>query len=152
MRRAGQTSKEHQLLADLGRLDRLPPHAAREFRDRVLAAKYGERVPVPAERHDTTQVPEELRVPLVEWALRRDTHPAAGLALLFQHQRAVRADIVDRALGKQLRAALEEAGVLIRTGQEKRLGVVLVAADGVGLWGGVARARSGAGRAPGAKA
>src|SRR3954469_12240297 len=149
MRRASQTSKEHQLLADLGRLDRLPPHAAREFRDRVLAAKYGERVPVPAERHDTTQVPEELRVPLVEWALRRDAHPAAGLALLFQHQRPVPADVVDRALGKQLRAAFEDAGILIASGQEMRSGFVMVVANGVVIWSDDARAGSEAVMTPG---
>ncbi len=73
-------------------------------------------------------------MPLVDWALRRDSHPAAGLALLFQHLRPVPADSIDRALGKELRAALTDAGILAADGGEIRATLRMVIADGVFIW------------------
>ena len=122
------------MLADLARLDRLNAPSAAKFRERVLATKYHERSPVPAERYDGTLMPEELRAPLIAWTLRRDAHPAAGLALLFQHLLPVPADVVDRAIGAELRRALEGAGILVADGRELRSLLVMVVANGVFIW------------------
>jgi len=122
------------LLGDLSRLERISPRVASEFRERVIGTGYDERMPLAAERQDTTQMPEELRVPLIEWALRRDKHPAAGLALLFQHLRPVPADIVDRAIGSEVRRSLEDAGVLTADGPSLRAGLLMVVADSVFIW------------------
>jgi SAM-dependent methyltransferase len=122
------------LLADLSRLARITSPIAAEFRRRILATKYDERIPLPAERQDITQTPEELRIPLIEWALRRDTHPAAGLALLFQHLGAVPRATVVRALGDQVLAAFEDAGVLRTEGANVRSDLLMVIADGVFVW------------------
>ena len=122
------------MLGDLSRLDRLTPRVAADFRERVRATRYEDRVPLPAERQDVTQMPEELRIPLIEWALRRDTHPAAGLALLFQHLLPVPAVAIDRVLGKEVRGALEGSGVLRAEGEQLRSGLLMVIADGVFIW------------------
>src|SRR6185503_18526043 len=127
-------SKEHQLLADLGRLGRLTSRVATDFRERVLATKYDERAPLPAERQDVTQMPEELRVPLIDWALRRDTHPAAGLARLFQYLLAVPKTTLDQSVGAEVRAALEDAGILRSEGANVRSLLLMVIADGVFIW------------------
>jgi len=128
------------LLADLTRLDRIGASVAAKFRERVLATKYDERSPLAAERYDATNMPEELRVPLIEWSLRRDTHPAAGLALLFQHLRPVPVAVVDRAIGADVRSALEGAGVLVGEGRDVRSLLVMVVADGVFIWSDTASA------------
>lgn len=122
------------MLSDLTRLDRVGASVAAKFRERLLATKYDERSPLPAERYDATNMPEELRIPLIEWSLRRDTHPAASLALLFQHLRPVPAHIVDRAVGADVRAALEDAGILVAEGRDLRSGLVMVIADRVFIW------------------
>ncbi len=122
------------MLGDLSRLGVMTRERAAEFRGRVLAAKFDTRTPLPVETQGGTFMPEELRVPLVEWALRRDTHPAAGLALLFLHLVAVPADVVDRALGKQLRSWLVDAGILREEDGSLRSAFRMVTADGVFIW------------------
>src|SRR5260221_6643423 len=101
------------MLGDLACLGVVTAERSAAFRARVTATGYADRQALPAEASGTTMVPEELRVPLVEWALARDTHPAAGLALLFQHLLPVPRAVIDRALGKDARAWLVEGGVLL---------------------------------------
>jgi methylase of polypeptide subunit release factors len=122
------------LLGDLTRLDRITPLIAASLRERVNATGFDERVPLPAERQDTTGVPEELRIPLIEWALARDAHPAASLALLFAHLRPVPADRIDRAIGRDTRRALEDAGLLVAEGNALRATLRMLVADGVFIW------------------
>jgi methylase of polypeptide subunit release factors len=122
------------MLADLSHLGVLTKEHAAEFRGRVLSLKFDTRPSLPVETQSGTFMPEELRVPLIEWALRRDAHPAAGLALLFLHLLAVPADVVDRALGKDLRSSLVAAGMLREEGSAIRSALRMVTADGVFIW------------------
>ncbi len=122
------------MLGDLGRLGVVTAERSAAFRARVNATGYAQRSALPSEAHSTTLVPEELRVPLIEWALARDAHPAAGLALLFQHLLRVPRAVVDRALGKDVRAWLEEADILVAEGGGVRSRFQMVVADDVFLW------------------
>src|SRR5262249_21739510 len=101
------------MLAELARLTRLSTARASELRALLLGSKYEDRPILSVETFQGTLMPEELRVPLIERALLRQDHPAARLTLLFQHLRPLKADVVDGALGRNLRRALVEAGVLI---------------------------------------
>jgi len=122
------------MLGELSRLDVITPQRASAFRARITAAKYADRIPLPSEMQNSTGMPEELRVPLVRWALARDSHPAAGLALLFQHLLPVPLAIVDRALGKDMRAWLMEAGILEEDEGGVRARLRMVVADDVAIW------------------
>lgn len=136
-------------LGDLARLGALTTEQARAIRARLVSTGFVERKPAPSELHEATGVPEELRAPLVKWALERDASPAAGLALLFQHLAAIPRDRADRALGVECRGALERAGIL-----EERAGMVasrfvLVAVSDVFVWSDDARGGSEAVMTPG---
>jgi len=122
------------MLGDLSRLGAITPERASSFRARITAAKYADRIPLPPESQNTTGMPEELRVPLIAWALARDSHPAAGLALLFQHLQPVPLAVVDRALGKDMRAWLVQAGILDEDVGVVRARLRMVVADGVFIW------------------
>jgi predicted RNA methylase len=122
------------MLGDLARLGVVTPARAAAFRARVTATGYAERRPLPAETSSITNMPEELRAPVVAWALARDRHPAAGLALLFQHLLPVPLAVIDRALGKEIREWLTDAGILIDDDTGVRSRFQMVVADGVFLW------------------
>ena len=119
---------------DLSRLAAITPERAKTIRARVLAARYGEREPLPPETTSTTLMPEELRVPLVRWSLERDIHPAAGLALLFQHLLPVHRAQVERALGADAIGWLVDAGLIAERDGTLEPRFRLVVADDVFIW------------------
>ena len=134
MLRRPPTEQGSKVLADLDRLDVITTERSRELRRRVLAAKYAERIPVQSETYAGTLMPEELRRPLIERALLRDAHPAAGIALLFSHLATVPGPIVDRALGREVRRWLADAGVLHIEDGRVTSALRLHVADGVFIW------------------
>src|ERR1043165_1798751 len=134
MLRRPPTERGSNVLADLDRLDVVTTDRSRELRRRVLAAKYAERIPVEAETYTGTLMPEGVRRPLIERALLRDAPPAAGIALLFSHLAAVPGPIVDRALGREIRRWLADAGVLHIEDGRVAAALRLHVAGGVFLW------------------
>jgi SAM-dependent methyltransferase len=118
----------------LGQIARLPTMTrdrAAAIRKKVLATGYHEREPMSAEMYATTGMPEELRIPLVARALEKDTHPASGLARLFQHQLPVPTTLIDDAIGVDARRWLAEAGIVTETADRVRSPFRLFIADGV---------------------
>lgn len=98
-------------LAGLDRLPTVTRARARTLRDRLGASGFEERVPYEVETASMLTF-EELRLPLVRRALRRDPSAAATLALLFQYASDVSVDDADRALGMDGRGWLADAGIL----------------------------------------
>lgn len=137
------------MLGDLSRLGVITPERAAAFRALVTKTKYSERIPLPPETLNLTGMPEQFRVPLVSWALARDAHPAASLALLFQHLLPVPRGVVDRALGRDMRAWLTEAGILHEDAGTVRASLRMVVADDVFLWSDEATAGAEAVMTPG---
>ena len=120
-------------VADLTRLATITADRARAIRARVNALGFADRVPHPAET-GVSGMPQELRHPLVKWALDRDAHPAAGLALLFEHLLPIPRSAAERALGAELTGWLIEAGILEERHVEVAARLRLVVMGGVFIW------------------
>lgn len=120
-------------VGDISRLDAIGVERARAIRARVRATGFVERTPHPAETA-ATGMPQELRVPLVQWALDRDAHPAAGLALLFEHLLPIPRAVADRTFGAEMLGWLLEAGIVERVTDRVRARLRLAVMDGVFIW------------------
>ncbi|MEK7863106.1 MAG: 50S ribosomal protein L11 methyltransferase, partial [Chloroflexota bacterium] len=120
-------------VGDISRLGAITAERSRAIRARVRGLGFAERTPLPAETA-ASGMPQELRLPLVKWALDRDQHPAAGLALLFEHLLPVPRAVADRALGTQMLGWLLEAGIVERAADAVRACLRLAVMDGVFIW------------------
>jgi SAM-dependent methyltransferase len=121
-------------LGEIARLATITRDRAAAIRKKILETGYHEREPLSAEMYATTGMPEELRLPLVARALEKDTHPASGLARLFQHQLAVPTKVIDDAIGADARVWLTEAGIVRAVGDQVRSPFRLFIAEGVFLF------------------
>jgi methylase of polypeptide subunit release factors len=109
-----------------------PIHAA-ILRERLDASGYEARVPYEIETASMLTF-EELRLPLVRRALRRDPSPAAILALLFQYASDVPLADADRVLGGDGRKWLVEAGILAVRGDRCSARFRLQSAEGTWIF------------------
>jgi SAM-dependent methyltransferase len=146
-RPAGSSAKAHRdayhhhlnrraalTLASLDRLNTITPARARLLRERLAASGFEARVPHEIESASIIGAFEELRLPLVDRALRRDGTPAATLALLFQYAGVVPADLVEDAIGADGLAWLLEGGLVEQAGRQCRSGVRLQVAEGAWIF------------------
>src|SRR5438034_2969429 len=76
-------------LGDTSRLGLIGAERSRAIRERLVAVRFAERAPLPAEFPDSVGVPKELRVPLIAHALIADGRPSAVLSLLLQYRAPV---------------------------------------------------------------